>query len=155
LGTISAEAPPLKKPLDNERHHSAGMREDPPDFGKTQRGARIEQTSDRSGCVLAVFNDRLPTSMPAQRSITAAIMSRIPSAVESAIRAYAEIFLLGPAHHSGIPARESSQFRTRAHINNHSDRSLHDLHILKHFHSRGGPVTGHGVFRRGRVCLLR
>src|ERR1700757_2183646 len=63
----------------------------------------------------------LPTSLPAQRSMTAAIMSRIPSAVESATRAYAEIFLLGPAHHSGIPARESSQFRKRAHISNHSD----------------------------------
>jgi len=73
--------------------------------------------------------------------------------VKSAIRAYAEIFLLGPKHHPGIPACESSQFRRRAHVNILADRSLHDLHILTYFHSRGWQVSGHGMFRRDRVAL--
>jgi hypothetical protein len=35
-------------------------------------------------------------------------------AVKSAIRAYAKKFLLGPAHQSGIPAREFSHFHLRS-----------------------------------------
>jgi hypothetical protein len=69
------------------------------------------------------------------------------SAVKSAIRAYAEIFSLGPAPHSGIPARESSQFRLRAHTTTHSDRSLHDTHIVSPisiiFISVGERAAGH------------
>jgi hypothetical protein len=63
------------------------------------------------------------------------------SAVKSAIRAYAEIFSLGPAHQSGIPARESSQFRLRAHTTTQcrpiSSRHQHCLAYLHHFHQRG------------------